>query len=124
MSDAFLMDGGTGENRPKKMAKDRIGYICYSERGIMSYLMFRMFENEIILRNFLNSIFNYKKKNPFKKKIGHAKKPKALIRNIRIFSEMNLGRFGNPDAILYLEIKYNDCEDWKKHLFFIEAAEI
>ena len=117
MSDAFLLKGGKGKNRTVK--QDVIKYVCYSERGIMSFLMFHMFEDEKILRNFLANLENYKEDKPFKKILGSIQRPKLFIRNIRVFSEMDFNQFGNPDAILFFEIGKND--KWERNLFFIEA---
>jgi len=88
-----------------------VTFVCYSERGLISYLMFRYFYKEKNLKNFLKQIqLIDNQQNPFRSNLR-----KTPINSIRIFSECDLGDFGCPDGIIAFEFNTN------KYLIFIEA---
>ncbi len=89
-------------------------YGCYSERGLMSYLMFVCLPQPEKLRHFLKQLeFPDNVLNPFRKK-------RKLPAKITIFSELDLGSvgFGCPDGAIYfhypqptmlfIETKFNE----------------
>ncbi len=96
--------------RFKEDARDKYPtYFCYSERGLLSFLMFRHLHKTKYLMNFLNNIKFGMKNNVFKKLKDEN------ISGIRMFSECVFGGFGSPDGIMAFKIGE------RKFLLFFEA---
>ncbi|MCX8016242.1 MAG: hypothetical protein N2692_03040 [Patescibacteria group bacterium] len=92
-----------------KKYPDNITFECYSERGVISFLMLKwLTEDKDNINKFIGLIEDKNKNNPLKNF-----KPSQ----ISIFTELVLGfrGFGCPDGLLYLK---NEIEE---KLIFIEA---
>lgn len=86
-----------------------ITFECYSERGIMSFLMFRYLPYGNNLNLFLEELeFSQNLPNPFK---GES------VENPVFFSELDFGNkgFGKPDGAIFFILKNNPC------MIFIES---
>jgi hypothetical protein len=81
---------------------DGITYECYSERGILSYFMFRVVPREIT--TFLKHQIQFPKDaaHPF------SSLQENEIGKVAIFSELDLGEFGNPDGALFFSVNTNN----------------
>lgn len=67
---------------------------CYSERGIISYLIFRYLTSNDRLLNFLQELsFPGEEQNPFLN---------INIKAATLFSELNFGKFGSPDGAIFI----------------------
>jgi hypothetical protein len=91
---------------------DRTTFACYSERGVMSYFMFRVLSHRERLWDFLRRlVFPQGAPNPF------ANVQAVEFKEITLFSELHFGTsgYGLPDAALFFVI------DQTAYFIFIEA---